>query len=76
MPSPICPKCSRAMEEGFLLDNGYARFTQAEWVEGKPKLTGWWPGLRLKGKARRPVTTYCCPQCGFLESYASLTTQK
>ena len=29
-----------------------------------------WTGTKLKGKERRPIVTYRCQRCGFLESYA------
>lgn len=71
--NPTCPKCSSAMEEGFMPDIG----------EG-PALTRWHPGepvpIRFLGsnmgifkvnlKQLRPVVTYRCTQCGYLESYA------
>ena len=70
MNDPLCPTCRTAMEEGFLLDRGHLNFeTQAEWVEGPP-VQSWWSGLRLKGKQKLAATTYRCPTCGLLQSYA------
>ena len=71
MRTPKCPKCAQPMDEGFLLDythnNNMAK--PSEWVEGAPKYS-FWTGLNLGGRGRRQVATYCCPKCGFLESYA------
>ncbi|WZO95740.1 PF20097 family protein [Isosphaeraceae bacterium EP7] len=76
MPQPHCPKCSQPMDDGFLIDHSYGRDTQAEWIGGTPEPSTWWTGvLKLKGKVRRPVTTFCCPKCGFLESYAKLAAE-
>jgi hypothetical protein len=70
MSTPKCPKCSQPMEEGFIVDHGYGKHTQAEWVEGPPQ-TSFWTGLKLGSlQGRRKVTTFCCPKYGFLESYA------
>jgi Domain of unknown function (DUF6487) len=64
-----CPKCSQPMDEGFIVDHSHAVDLQAEWVEGSPERS-FWTGLKVKGKERRKITTFCCPKCGFLESYA------
>jgi hypothetical protein len=61
-----CPKCKAAMQEGFPIDRGGP--TVGEWVEG-PREYGWL-GLRWMRKRRLPITTYRCPACGYLESYA------
>jgi hypothetical protein len=31
-----------------------------------------WTGLKIGDKVRLPVFTFCCPGCGFLESYAQI----
>lgn len=74
MRTPQCPKCSKAMEEGFIVDHSHGIDTQAEWVEGPPQ-TSFWTGLKLRGKVRRPVVTLCCTACGYLESYAQPDTE-
>jgi len=56
------------MEQGFLLDESYARRTPAKWVEGAPEHRTW--NLKLRGKRQLEITTYRCSKCGFLESYA------
>ena len=58
------------MEAGFVLDHqAHAYGTQSAWIEGAPE-RAFWTGVKLKGRQRLPVTTYRCPKCGFLESYA------
>jgi hypothetical protein len=64
------------MEEGFLLDRGHGNQpSQAEWAEGQPEKS-FWHGLRLKGRDRIAVTTYRCPSCGLLQSYARQTPEE
>jgi hypothetical protein len=57
------------MEEGFILDNSHAARLQSEWVQGLPE-ESWFGGVKLKGRLHLPVTTFRCPNCGYLESYA------
>jgi hypothetical protein len=59
------------MDEGFILDNTYGARVQSEWIDGPPERSRW-TGVKLKGKEHLPVTTYRCPRCGYLESYAPL----
>jgi hypothetical protein len=56
---PTCAKCGKAMEAGFVLD-----------YQGHGPEPSFWTGVKFKGHQRLPVTTYRCPGCGFLESYA------
>ena len=69
MPTPRCPKCAEPMDEGFIVDYTYGGQAAASWVEGPPQRSIW-TGLKLGGKVKRQVATFCCPKCGFLESYA------
>ena len=64
-----CPKCDTRMDEGFVLDNAHAARLQSEWVQGPPE-ERWFGGVKLKGRAKLPITTFRCPKCGYLESYA------
>jgi hypothetical protein len=67
---PNCPGCRTPMDEGFMLDRGHGNApSPAQWAEGAPERS-WWQGLKLKGKDRIAVTTYRCPRCGLLQSYA------
>ncbi len=65
----VCPKCGGAMEEGFILDNGYNTRSASSWVEGPPR-TGFWGGVKLRGLRRLALRVFRCKSCGFLESYA------
>ena len=66
---PQCPKCAKTMEAGFVLDNTYGGVSQSAWVEGAP-VPSFWTGIKVKEQQQVPVTTYRCPKCGYLESYA------
>ena len=74
MITPKCPKCKLPMEEGFIVDRGPGAPAQAQWVEGPPQKSIWF-GMKLGGKELRNVTTFCCPRCGYLESYAQIESQ-
>jgi ribosomal protein S27AE len=65
----VCPKCSGAMELGFVVDHTYSGFAAAEWADGtaEPSI---WTGVKMRGKERHPVQTFRCGRCGYLESYA------
>ena len=65
-----CPKCSGRMDEGFMLDRTHGANVQSSWVEGPPEKS-FWQGLKMKGRAVIPVTTYRCSKCGYLESFAT-----
>ena len=66
-----CPRCGSSMEAGYVIAQGYGKITDAQWVAGEPEERGWFGGgLKLWRKERRPVTTYRCQRCGYLESYA------
>jgi ssDNA-binding Zn-finger/Zn-ribbon topoisomerase 1 len=65
-----CPKCNKAMAEGFIMDRGhYNTGTVGQWVEGEPE-SSIWTGIKTKDRENFPVTTYRCARCGYLESYA------
>ncbi len=67
--APTCAKCSALMEPGFQLDYTHGAMTQSSWVEGEPERS-FWTGVKIKGHQKLPVTTFRCPKCGYLESYA------
>lgn len=68
---PGCPTCRTTMEEGFTLDRAQGGVAaQSAWVDGVPE-PSIWTGLRLTGRMRPPATTWRCPECGLLESYAN-----
>ena len=66
---PVCPKCRTTMEPGFALDQTYGANLQSAWIDGEPERS-FWTGVKLKGHQRFPITTFRCPACGYLESYA------
>lgn len=68
-PQPECTGCRRPMEAGYFVDHGYGAVYPVGWVAG---VASWsrWLGLRLKGKTKVPVTTFRCPGCGRLDSFA------
>lgn len=70
-----CPKCSSQMEEGFIVDFGYANIQPSNWVEGEP-VKSFWHGTKIHDKKQYSITTYRCVRCGFLESYAIEEKQK
>jgi hypothetical protein len=57
------------MEMGFLLDASQRGYGQQNWTLGEPQ-PSFWMGLKLKENSAVPVTTFRCPKCGYLESYA------
>ena len=70
---PECTRCRKTMEAGFVLDHTqHSSGLQSTWVEGEPERS-FWTGVKVKGRERLPVTTYRCPTCGYLESYAPPT---
>lgn len=61
------------MEEGFIPDVGdHNAPTVPNWIEGAP-VRSFWQGLNLANRNRLPITTYRCPQCGLLQSFARTT---
>ena len=70
-PSRHCSRSGSVMEAGFILAVGAEEDRQSRWVEGKPEYS-FWHGLNINNRRQFPVITYCCEQCGFLESYAQL----
>ncbi len=60
-----CSKCKARMEDGFIPDS---QLGPEFWVPG-PRPSSFWKRL-LGYKNSVPITTYRCPKCGALESYA------
>lgn len=57
------------MEPGYLLDRGPSGMVVTTWVAGAPERSRW-TGLKFKDRMNLPVTTFRCPNCGCLESFA------
>ena len=70
MTERVCPKCRRAMELGFIVDQAYGEVAQPEWAEG-PVQRSVWTGVKMKGRRRLAVQTFRRTGCGYLESYAT-----
>lgn len=58
------------MNEGFVPDHALSVNPVAHWVAGKPEF-GPMGGLKFWRKDPRPIRTFCCAKCGYLESYAA-----
>ncbi len=57
------------MERGFVIDGHQNGYSQERWTPGEP-VQSFWTGLKLQKEKLVPVTTFRCPVCGYLESYA------
>lgn len=71
-PPIKCLRCESEMEEGFSTDSTVGGILVPTWIAGLPERS-FWSGTRIQGKDRFPITSYRCPQCGYLESYARET---
>jgi len=66
-----CPKCSGAMQPGFVVDHGHYNLgTFGEWATGQP-FKGGWGGLKMPRGKRFQIRGVRCEQCGFVELYAN-----
>lgn len=77
---PRCPDCETEMEKGFVPDNTFLGALQTVWHPGDPESASSSVfGMKLKNRTQtvhvdesgtRKITTYRCPTCGLLRSYA------
>ena len=66
-----CIRCAGLMEEGFILDRGHYNAKMVNtWVEGEP-VKSFWSGIKTNDRQCFEVRTFRCPQCGYLENYAT-----
>jgi len=68
-----CPDCAVTMEEGFTPDLTLGGAARSLWQRGegrKVTLCGMDAGVRVVGVRTMPVSTWRCPRCGLLRSYA------
>jgi len=71
--APKCARCETQMELGYIVDHthvsrGREMICQPEWARGGAVRGGTTPD-----GTTTPVDTYCCPECGLLESYVKKT---
>jgi hypothetical protein len=64
---PECRSCKTPMVAGFVPDS-YSLSRQS-WIAGEPD-TGFALTIKIRKRAHLAITTYRCPGCGLLESYA------
>ena len=64
-----CIRCHAHMESGWVADYTHRGVERQKWSPGEPQLS-FWTGLKLEKDQVIPVTTFRCPNCGYLESYA------
>jgi hypothetical protein len=58
------------MESGWVPDNTHSGLQRENWCPGEPQ-PSFWTGLAVEKRDKViPVTTFRCPNCGHLESYA------
>lgn len=77
---PRCPDCETEMEKGFVPDNTFLGALQTVWHPGDPESAGdTFFGMKVKNRTKtvhidesgtRKISTYRCPACGLLRSYA------
>jgi len=64
-----CIRCHVHMESGWVADNTHRGVERQNWSPGEPH-PSFWTGLKLEKDQLISVTTFRCPNCGYLESYA------
>lgn len=67
--APACVKCGGEMRQGFVVEVARSRAYPNTWIEGAPE-EHYLRGLKMKGRDTYPISTFRCPACGYLESYA------
>jgi len=64
-----CIRCHAQMESGWVPDNTHSGLQRQNWSPGEPQ-PSFWTGLKVGKDQVIPATTFRCPKCGYLESYA------
>jgi hypothetical protein len=71
MDNPVeCIRCHSVMDLGYVADVTHGGYQQQLWTPGVPERS-FWTGLKSKKEQVIAVVTFRCPDCGYLESYAS-----
>ena len=65
-----CIRCRTQMERGCFINWAEGVYARQQWYPGEPERSCW-RGLKLKKGKAVTVTTFRCPSCGHLESYAA-----
>jgi ribosomal protein S27AE len=74
MQIPSCPRCSVAMEQGFMMDHSHRSFgNPGQWISGEPERSIWF-GTKTRDRRRLTVAAFRCPRCGRLEMFAPEVT--
>jgi predicted nucleic-acid-binding Zn-ribbon protein len=68
-----CIRCHAHMESGWVADKTHRGVERQNWSPGEPQ-PSFWTRLKLEKDQLISVTTFRCPNCGYLESYALLQT--
>lgn len=73
--TPSCAKCGTGMSAGLSTYRVKGLYYPVFWVEGESGHSSQYGvsgrNLDVSGRAQAEVTTYRCPDCGYLESYAA-----
>lgn len=69
-----CIRCHAHMDAGYLADSTYGGYKRQSWSPGTPQRSIW-TGLKVDAQQSLPVSTFRCPQCGYLESYAAVADE-
>lgn len=70
MSARRCLRCDGRMAEGFVIDQGQYAAQVSTWQAGAPQKS-FWSGIKQVKTSQKPVATFRCDRCGYLESYAS-----
>lgn len=65
-----CIRCQARMECGYLPDGGDTNLLFRHWWAAGTYKLDCWKHPKVSRDQLVPVTTYRCPNCGYLESYA------
>jgi hypothetical protein len=56
------------MVEGYIINYAHANALVSRWVQGAPQPGFFWE-VDPTNSQQFKIITYCCRQCGYLESY-------